>query len=463
MARERLLVVDDEAGVRSSLSGILRDEGYRVDAAASGEEGLEKVRATLYDLILLDVWLPGMDGLEVLERLGQTPFAGVVVIISGHGTIEMAVRAVKLGAFDFIEKPLTLEKTLVVVKNALRRKELEDENQQLRERFIRKYEMVGKSIPILALRKQIDIIAPTNGRVLIYGENGTGKELAARLIHEKSLRRNKKFVEINCAAIPDDLIESELFGYRKGAFTGAAEDKKGKFEAAHEGTLFLDEVGDMSLKVQAKLLRVLEEEKIEPLGGNTPLALDVRVIAATNHDLPALIEAGRFREDLFYRLNVIPIQIVPLRERPEDIPALAEYFLQEFARMYGRKAKRIHPEAMEVLARYGWPGNVRELKNVVERQVILQGGQEVTVYDLPSAIYAQVLEQKEAAAGTGEGTLHAAREAFERRFIQEALHRHRGNMAAAARELQLDRSGLYKKCRQLGIDLPRDKEAAVEE
>jgi two-component system nitrogen regulation response regulator NtrX len=454
MSRERLLVVDDEAGVRSSLSGILRDEGYRVEVAASGEEGLEKARNTLYDLILLDVWLPGMDGLEVLERLGQTPFAGVVVVISGHGTIEMAVRAVKLGAFDFIEKPLTLEKTLVVVKNALRRKELEDENQQLRERFIRRYEMVGKSIPVLALRKQIDIIAPTNGRVLIYGENGTGKELAARLIHEQSLRKHKKFVEINCAAIPDDLIESELFGYRKGAFTGAAEDKKGKFEAAHEGTLFLDEVGDMSLKVQAKLLRVLEEEKIEPLGTNTALALDVRVIAATNHDLPALIEQGRFREDLFYRLNVIPIQIVPLRERLEDIPILAEHFLQEFVRMYGRKAKRIQPEAMDILGDYSWPGNVRELRNVIERLVILQGGQEVTVYDLPAGIYNQVLAQREAAAGSGEGTLQAAREGFERRFIQEALHRHQGNMAATARELQLDRSSLYKKCRQLGISLP---------
>lgn len=452
MAREKILVVDDEPGVRSSLAGILKDEGYRLDTATSGEECLEKVRSAIYDLILLDVWLPGMDGIEVLGRLGQTPFSGAVVVISGHGTIEVAVRAVKLGAFDFIEKPLTLEKTLVIVKNALRQKELEDENRLLKERFIRKYEMVGHSIPILALRKQIEIIAPTNGRVLIYGENGTGKELVARLIHEKSYRHNKKFVEINCAAIPDDLIESELFGYRKGAFTGAMEDKKGKFEEAHEGTLFLDEVGDMSLKVQAKLLRVLEEEKIEPLGCNKPIGLDVRVIAATNQDLQAMIEQGRFREDLFYRLNVIPVQIVPLRERQHDIPLLANHFLREFARMYGKKEKKIQPDVLEALEKYSWAGNVRELKNVMERLVILQGGEEITLYDLPASMYDHLLET-EIPANPG-GPFQHAREDFERRFILEAIHRNRGNIVQTARELGMDRSNLYKKIKQLGIAVP---------
>ncbi|MBN2431489.1 MAG: sigma-54-dependent Fis family transcriptional regulator [Acidobacteria bacterium] len=451
MARELILVVDDEPGVRTSVGGILKDEGYRVDAAATGEECLKKVQATLYDLILLDVWLPGMDGLEVLERLGQTPFSGQVVVISGHGTIEMAVKAIRCGAYDFIEKPMSLEKTLVTVKNALRQKELEDQNRLLKERLVRKDVMVGRSIPIMALRKQVEIIAPTNGRILIYGENGTGKELVARLVHEKSLRRNKKFVEINCAAIPDDLIESELFGYRRGAFTGAGEDKRGKFEEAHEGTLFLDEVGDMSLKVQSKLLRVLEEEKIEPLGCNSPLALDVRVIAATNQDLSALILAGRFREDLFYRLNVIPVQIIPLRERSEDIPLLVEHFLGEFSRMYGKKAKEVTLEAMNILGRYTWPGNVRELKNVMERLVITQEPARITPYDLPSGLFRAVLEQ-EAPPAAGS-SFQAARERFERQYILEALHRHGGNILQTAREMELDRSTLYKKIKQYDIEV----------
>jgi two-component system nitrogen regulation response regulator NtrX len=452
MARELILVVDDEPGVRSSVSGILKDEGYRVDAAATGEECLEKMQSTLYDLILLDVWLPGMDGLEVLERLGQTPFSGQVVVISGHGNIEMAVKAIKSGAYDFIEKPMSLEKTLVTVKNALRQKELEDQNRILKERLVRKDVMVGRSIPIMALRKQVEIIAPTNGRVLIYGENGTGKELVARLIHDKSLRQNKKFVEINCAAIPDDLIESELFGYRRGAFTGAGEDKRGKFEEAHEGTLFLDEVGDMSLKVQSKLLRVLEEEKIEPLGSNSPLSLDVRVIAATNQDLSALIQAGRFREDLFYRLNVIPVQIIPLRERTEDIPLLVDHFLGEYSRMYGKKPKEVTPEAMEILSRYPWPGNVRELKNVMERLVITQEPKRISPYDLPTNIYRAVMEQAE--PPDDGGSFQAARERFERQYILEALHRNGGNIMQTAREMELDRSTLYKKIKQYDIEMP---------
>ncbi|MBP7868225.1 MAG: sigma-54-dependent Fis family transcriptional regulator [Acidobacteria bacterium] len=446
MAKERILVVDDEPGVRSSLSGILKDEGYRVDTAASGEECLQKCRSVLYDVLFLDVWLPGLDGLETLARLHETPFAGVVIIISGHGNIEMAVKAIKLGAYDFCEKPLSLDKVLVVVQNALRWRELEDENRQLRN--FRKYDLIGRSVPVLALRKQVDLVAPTNGRILIYGENGTGKELLARLVHAKSLRRNKKFVEINCAAIPDDLIESELFGHRKGAFTGAGEDRKGRFEEAHEGTLFLDEVGDMSLKVQAKLLRVLEEEKIEPLGGGGPIELDVRVIAATNHILPELIEQGRFREDLFYRLNVIPMHVLPLRERSEDIPVLARYFLEEFSRMYGRPAKPVSPEALDILARYPWPGNVRELKNCMERLVIVHRAAEISPYDLPDDLLAKV---RDLAPLPETGSLLEAREAFERRFILEAIRRSRGNMVQAARDLGIDRSSLYKKIKNLGI------------
>ena len=446
MAKERILIVDDEPGVRSSLSGILKDEGYRTDSVASGEECLKKCGGTLYDLIFLDVWLPGLDGLETLARLTETPFSGVVVMISGHGNIEMAVKALRLGAHDFCEKPLSLDKILVTVQNALRRKELEDENRQLRN--FHRYDLVGCSVPMVALRKQVEHIAPTNGRVLIYGENGTGKELVARMVHAKSLRRNKKFVEINCAAIPDDLIESELFGHRRGAFTGAGDDRKGRFEEAHEGTLFLDEVGDMSLKVQAKLLRVLEEEKIEPLGGGGPIELDVRVIAATNHPLPELIEQGRFREDLFYRLNVIPVQIVPLRDRPEDIPLLVRFFLDEFARLYSRVPKTVAPDAQDILNRYAWPGNVRELKNCMERLVIVLRSDEIAPPDLPDDILSRV----EAPTALPEkGSLQEAREAFERKFIQETLRRNGGNMVQTARELGIDRSGLYKKMRNLGI------------
>ncbi|HEU5453440.1 MAG TPA: sigma-54 dependent transcriptional regulator, partial [Terriglobales bacterium] len=314
-----ILVVDDEAGIRQSLKGVLEDEGYKVAVADSAEAGLEMLAKRAYDLVLLDIWLPGMDGLEMLEKLRASDDGPEVLMISGHGTIETAVRATKLGAFDFLEKPLSLEKTLIVVKNALESRRLRQENRDLKRQQPRSV-IVGESIPMKALRQQIGLMAPTNGRVLIYGESGTGKELVAHAIHDQSLRKDATFVEVNCAAIPEDLIESELFGHRKGSFAGATAEKEGKFQKADGGTLFLDEVGDMSLKTQSKLLRTLDEQRFTPVGGDEPMTVDVRVIAATNKDLEEEISRGNFREDLFYRLNVIPFYVPPLRERKEDIP-----------------------------------------------------------------------------------------------------------------------------------------------
>src|SRR5579872_4947683 len=340
-----ILIVDDEPGVRTALSGVLRDEGYSVEAVSSGEECLDRVSRSAVDLIVLDVWMPGMDGLATLARLRERQVDAQVVLISGHGNIESAVKAIKLGAFDFVEKPLSLDKTVLVVRNALRQRLLERENRALRERVDKTQTMVGESYAIRQLREQVAMAAPTNGRVLIYGENGTGKELVARTVHQLSRRRGGAFVEVNCAAIPEDLIESELFGHVRGAFTGAVADRRGKFEAADGGTIFLDEIGDMSLKTQAKVLRVLQEQTMEAVGGGTSIKVDVRVVAATNKDLQTEIRAGRFREDLYFRLNVIPIFVPALRERPEDTPLLADHFMAEFAREYGRRVKRFEAGA----------------------------------------------------------------------------------------------------------------------
>ncbi len=334
-----ILIVDDEPGVRAALSGVLRDEGYGVESVGSGEECLDRLTRGGVDLILLDVWLPGMDGLATLARVRERQVDAQVVLISGHGNIESAVRAIKLGAFDFVEKPLSLDKTVLVVRNALRQRRLEAENRALRARVDRHETMVGESHAMRQLREQVAMAAPTNGRVLIYGENGTGKELVARTIHTLSRRRNHTFVEVNCAAIPEELIESELFGHVRGAFTGAVADRRGKFEVADGGTLFLDEIGDMSLKTQAKVLRALQEQTMEPVGGTTRIKVDARVVAATNKDLQVEIRTGGFREDLYFRLNVIPIFVPPLRDRREDIPLLANHFMAEFAREYGRRAK----------------------------------------------------------------------------------------------------------------------------
>src|SRR3954466_5509218 len=362
-----ILIVDDEPGVRAALGGVLRDEGYTVEAVASGEECLERVTRKSVDLILLDVWLPGMDGLATFARLRERQVDAEVVLISGHGNIESAVRAIKMGAFDFVEKPLSLDKTVLVVANALRQRRLEAENKALRARVDRQHVLVGESASIRQLRDQIAMAAPSNGRVLIYGENGTGKELVARGIHTQSRRRSSQFVEVNCAAIPEELIESELFGHVRGAFTGAVADRRGKFEVADGGTIFLDEIGDMSLKTQAKVLRVLQEQTMEAVGGTSRIRVDVRVVAATNKDLQAEIKAGQFREDLYFRLNVIPIYVPPLRERQEDIPMLADHFMAELSREYGRRLKTFEPGARAALQQYPWPGNVRELRNVIER------------------------------------------------------------------------------------------------
>ena len=449
MTRPAILIVDDEKGVQTSVQGILEDAGFDSEAVSSGEEALELLLRKEFPVVLLDVWLPGMDGLQALAKLRQIAPETVVIMISGHGSIETAVRATKLGAFDFVEKPLSLDKTLLVVKNALHQHQLQDENRLLREQVEQKYVMIGDSVPMQALRQQIAFAAPTNGRVLICGENGTGKELVAHLLHLKSQRRDSPFVEMNCAAIPEELIESELFGHVKGSFTGASDDKEGKFAQADAGTLFLDEVGDMSSKTQAKVLRVLEEQRFTPVGGNSSIKVDVRVIASTNKNLEQEIELGRFREDLYYRLNVLPFQIPPLRERSEDIAALTPYFLDDFARKNGRKAPVLTPKAMEILECYPWPGNVRELRNIMERIVIMTHQSRIDIYDLPESILNRTLltqpEQEE------ESSLQGARERFEREYILQKLMEYKGNVSRAAQALQIERSNLYRKIRQLGI------------
>jgi len=449
MSRETILIVDDEKGVRSSLQGILEDAGFDSRGVPTGEECLSILSTEEFSVVLLDIWLPGMDGLKVLERIRETAPLTSVVMISGHGSIETAVRATKLGAFDFVEKPLSLEKTILVVKNALHQHHLVEENRLLREQIKQKYVMIGDSVPMQALRQQIDFAAPTNGRVLIRGENGTGKELVAHLLHLQSPRRDHPFIEMNCAAIPEELIESELFGHMKGSFTGASEDKEGKFVQADDGTLFLDEVGDMSAKTQAKVLRVLEEQRFTPVGGNASVKVDVRVIASTNKNLEREIEMGTFREDLYYRLNVIPFQLPPLRERREDISSLARFFLEDYGKQYGRKPPTITQKALEVLENYWWPGNVRELRNITERLIIMTPQRRIDVFDLPEAILRRsILEPR----GREEpGSLHDAREKFEREFILQRLAEFKGNVSRTAQALNIERSNLYRKMRQLGI------------
>jgi two-component system nitrogen regulation response regulator NtrX len=449
-ARPHLLIVDDEAGIRESLSSILREEGYEVETAGSAEEALERSAGGEIEVILLDVWLPGMDGLEALSRLQAMPQPPVVIMVSGHGTIETAVRATKLGAFDFIEKPLSLEKVIVLVRNAVLQRRLEQENQSLKTELGRRYQVLGESVPMKALRQQIAVTAPTNGRVLIYGESGTGKELVARTLHSSSLRSKGPFVEVNCAAIPEELIESELFGHLKGSFTGATDDKAGKFQKADGGTLFLDEIGDMSLRTQSKVLRALEEQRIEPVGSNQSIHVDVRVIAATNKNLEQEIARGAFRQDLFYRLNVIPFFVPPLRDRLQDIPVLARHFLNEFSAAYGKKPRELSDAAMEILVRYPWPGNVRELRNLVERLVIICPQPRIEPHHLPPELFRGVAE----APQQPYSTLHEARSAYEREFILRKLQENRWNMTQTASALGLERSHLYRKMKSLGIAAP---------
>ena len=448
------LIVDDEAGVRSALSGVLEDEGYRVESVESGEACLEHVRRHGYDVIVLDIWLPGLDGLATLRKLRERKVDSEVIMISGHGSIESAVRAIKMGAFDFVEKPLSLDKTVLVARNALRQRRLEAENRVLRAHVDRGLVMVGESPVMESLREQIAKAAPTTGRVLIFGENGTGKELVARSVHAMSRRSGGPFVEVNCAAIPEELIESELFGYTKGAFTGAVSTREGKFETADGGTLFLDEVGDMSLKTQAKVLRVLQEQVVERLGGRGGVRVDVRVLAATNKDLRQAIEEGAFRDDLYFRLNVVPIFVPPLRERRTDIEPLAEYFLAEFARQYGHRVKTLDAAALTALRSHDWPGNVRELRNVLERVAIMVPGETIGSDDL-AFLRGERRAEDDVESSTTALTLQQARERFERDYIVKALVAQQGNISRTADALGVERSNLYRKMRAFGIMAPR--------
>jgi two-component system, NtrC family, nitrogen regulation response regulator NtrX len=452
VAGEHILIVDNERAIQTTLKGVLEDEGYRVSAVGSGQEMLARLADETPDLIFLDIWMPGMDGLEALAEVKLRRAEATVVMISGHGTIETAVKATKLGAYDFIEKPLSLEKTLLAVARALDHSRLERENRALRERLERGQELVGASALIEDLRRQIAIAAPTNGRVLIHGENGAGKELVARAIHARSARRDSAFVEVNCAAIPEELIESELFGHERGAFTGAVARRRGKFELADGGTLFLDEIGDMSLKTQAKVLRVLEEQSFERVGGKEALRVDVRVLAASNQDLTELITLGRFREDLFYRLNVIPIEVPSLRRRKEDIPALVSHFIALFSMENGKRPKTVSVEALAYFLAYDWPGNVRELRNMVERLVIMTPRDVIGPEDLPPP-----LRPRDAAPPDPqrERTLREAREAFERAYILAELRVHEGNVTRTAEKLGIERSHLYRKLKTYGLTPPK--------
>ncbi|MDQ3043134.1 MAG: sigma-54 dependent transcriptional regulator [Acidobacteriota bacterium] len=448
-----ILIVDDEPGIRETLRGVLEDEGFDVETVESGEACLKAIETINFNCILLDVWLPEMDGLETLKHLRDAGTDAAVVMISGHGNIETAVNATKLGAFDFIEKPLSIEKTILTVRNAVRSRELERANRNLNEQLSREYEMIGESVAMRALRKQIAIVAPTDGRVLISGESGTGKELVARAIHAQSKRKSAPFVEINSAALPEELVESELFGHAKGAFSGALQAKKGKFEIADGGSLFLDEIGDMSTRVQAKMLRVLEDQRFESVGSNTPVKVDVRVISATNKRLDDLIENGDFRADLFYRLNVIPFQIPPLRERLEDVPLLVEHFNRRFSSNYGKKPKDFTPDAIAALRNYVWLGNVRELRNTVERVVIMHGKQTVAAEDLP-----ELNAKKETPASTFRfPSFKEANDAYQREFILHKLAEVDGNVSKAADAMGVDRSHLYRRMKNLGINIEKNK------
>jgi two-component system nitrogen regulation response regulator NtrX len=446
--KRRVLVIDDEKGIRETLSEILRDEGYAVTATAYGEDGLRRLCEESYDLVFLDVWLRDRDGLSILEAAGNRLKEVPVVMISGHANVETAVRAVRLGAYDFLEKPLSLERVLLTAQKAIEHNSLLAEVASFRDRSESEEVLLGESAAMARLREEIARVAPTDARVLIVGENGTGKELVARAIHRMSPRADSPLVEVNCAAIPEELIESELFGHRKGSFTGAVEDRRGKFEEADGGTLFLDEVADMSPKTQAKVLRALQEGRFTRVGGEKPISSDARVLSATNKKLADEIRRGAFREDLYFRLAVVPIEVPPLRERLEDVEKLASHFLRQASARFGHKPKRLSPTGVKALQAYAWPGNVRELKNLIERVVILAPGEEIGPEDfrLPpgeSPIPADV-------------SLKDAREDFERRYILAALRRHRGNVTRAAEMLDVERSNLYRKLKSYGIEVERE-------
>ncbi len=450
-----ILVVDDEESICQSLRGILSDEGYEVRTVGSSEDALKAIEEDVPDLVLLDIWLPGMDGLEALKIIKTETPQVPVIMMSGHGTIETAVKATKLGAFDFIEKPISLEKVVLLVNHALALVRLEEENRFLKQKVTSAYELIGQSKTILELKEMIRIVAPTNAWILIMGENGTGKELVARSIHYQSKRAKRPFIEVNCAAIPEELIESELFGHEKGSFTGATGKKRGKFELAHEGTLFLDEVADMSLKAQAKILRILQEKKFERVGGSKFIDTDVRVLAATNKDLEKEMEAERFRQDLYYRLNVIPLTIAPLRDRKEDIPILAAQFVSDFCRKEGVEPKAIAPDAIDVFMEHNWPGNVRELKNIVERLVIMTQGDTIRADDIPPL-------SKEEQPGEAMDTLfmhnsfRKAKMEFEKKFIMRKLQENEGNISKTADSIGLERSNLHRKIKTHSLEAKKE-------
>jgi two-component system nitrogen regulation response regulator NtrX len=453
MART-ILIVDDEESIIQSLEGILTDEGLDVISATAGAEALEKIDEVMPDLVLLDIWMPGMDGIETLIKIKESHPPLQVVMMSGHGTIETAVKATKLGAYDFIEKPLSLEKVILSINNALDYYRLEEEVNLLKEKQKKKHRITGSSEAARQLREQIRIVAPTNAWVLISGENGTGKELVAHTIHRLSKRSQKPLVEVNCAAIPEDLIESELFGHEKGAFTGATAMKKGKFDLAHEGTLFLDEIGDMSLKTQSKTLRILQEQKFERVGGSRTIRVDVRVVAATNKDLDAEIEKGTFREDLYFRLNVIPIRVPPLRERVEDIPELVNEFLREIALDTNLDTKEFSEEAMTILQRYHWPGNVRELKNLAERLVIMTPGKVIQAGDIPSPFNRRSKVEEAFASSLTADSYKEAKGNFEKAFIAKKLKEFNWNISQTAEAIGIERSNLHKKIKAYGLENP---------
>ncbi len=458
--KKKVLVVDDEESILFSIEGVLSDEGFDVICVKSGEEALNKMQESIPDVVLLDILMPeGMDGIETLVEIKKRyPFLPVIMM-SGHGTIETAVKATKLGAYDFIEKPISLDKLILSLNNAIEHSKLREEIDLLKKKEEDRYRIVGHSKAIKELMDQIRIVAPTDACVLITGENGTGKELVAHNIHMFSNRRNKPMIEVNCAAIPDELIESELFGYEKGAFTGASSMKKGKFDLAHEGTIFLDEIGDMSLKAQSKILRILQEKRFERVGGSRPIEVDVRVITATNKNLEEEIRKGRFREDLYFRLNVVPIRVPPLRERVEDIPELIDWFVKEFSKNTNLEPKRFSGDAIEMLKEYSWPGNVRELKNLVERLMIMVPGDVIEARHIPVPYNREKKKYgKELDQIFGIRSLKEAKNEFEKIFIENKLRQFKGNISQTAEAMNVERSYLHKKIKMYRIDASKFKE-----
>jgi two-component system nitrogen regulation response regulator NtrX len=446
-----VLVVDDEPSILQSLSGVLSDEGFEALTAGNGYEALKMIEKLSPDLVLLDIWMPGIDGIETLKEIKRNnPFLQVI-IISGHGNVETAVKATKLGAYDFIEKPLSIDKVIVAINNALNFRRLEEENRLLKRRALGKSRITGESPAIKALKQQIAVVAPTNAWILITGENGTGKELVARTIHQMSNRAEHQLVEVNCAAIPEVLIESELFGHEKGAFTSANSRKRGKFELADGGTIFLDEIGDMSLKTQAKILRILQEQKFERVGGTRTLKVDVRVIAASNKNLEEEIEKGSFREDLYFRLNVVPIEVPALRDRTEDIPLLVKEFLTEFSKNDKLESKEMTPEAIRLLQDYHWPGNVRELKNLLDRLIIMTSDKIIDVKDIPEP-YAQTKTAREDSSLFMSASLKEAKKEFEKAYLIQKLRENQGNISQTAEAIGIERSHLHKKIKEYEIN-----------